>query len=89
MFSKIKSLVVGFVSGYRTYLYLGLGVIVLTAGAYSIGHWKGVNDQKLVEAKAEAVAIQKGVQAHAQKQHEVIQLPDPDLDSRLDKWMRD
>lgn len=74
-----------FLLSYRKYLIYA----AIAAGLFFAGHWKGVNDQKLAETNKATVAIQKGVQAHGNKQKEVIGLNDPDLDARLDKWMRD
>lgn len=87
--ANVVPFLTAFYGKYRVYILGGLAGVLTLFVTYHLGHWKGVNDQKLVQATARTVAIEKGVQAHGKKQQEVNRLSDPDLDGRIDKWMRD
>ena len=65
------------------------GLLALIGGAvWGIYHKIEKSGYTRCEAQYEA-AQKKGREAHDEKEREIILLPDPDLDSRLLKWMRD
>lgn len=86
---KYIQTLLSFAKSYRVYLFIAAGVAVALFGSYEAGRWKGKQEQKVIQAEAQTKAITKGVQSHGTKQKEVNRLSDPDLDSRLDQWMRD
>lgn len=69
--------------------YIGLGIIASVLIAFGAGYYKGHSDATI---KSEFHVITKEVKdVHTQQgiEKKVMALPDPDLDSRLDKWYRD
>lgn len=74
---------------YKIYL-VAVGAFALSVTAsYHLGKWQGRQAERVDMANARAEAVQKGVKTHGKKEREVKKLADPDLDVRLDKWMRD
>lgn len=85
LISRIK----GFVASYKLYLIASVLVVVSLIGTYHAGKAVGAAEESGKRAAAQVVADKKGVSEGEEIQQDVIRLPDPDLDSRLDKWMRD
>lgn len=63
-------------------------VIALAAAGFSIYNW-GKADQKTICVTDQAAADHTGEVVHDKIEQDIIRLADPDLDKRLDKWMRD
>lgn len=67
-----------------------LVVAFLVAGSiYTALVWRNGYDRALLDqARAAEKVTTKQVETHAQKENEIIRLADPDLDARLERWMR-
>lgn len=78
-----------FVTDYRTTLIKGVVILLLIAGAYTIGHVKGDSSCQVTNANKGVTVIEKGVQTREQINKDVISQPDAELDKRLSRWMRD
>ncbi|MCC7304778.1 MAG: hypothetical protein IT558_00805 [Alphaproteobacteria bacterium] len=66
-----------------------LFVGIMLAGAFWAGTIKGSGSERVKCAEQKTKAIQEGIKAHEKRKKEIMSLPDPDLDQRLTKWLRD
>lgn len=72
------------------YWVLGIALAAMAIWLYGLVQYtRGQASADVKCAKAETVAIQKGVDTHAKVETKVKKLSDPDLDHALSKWMRD
>jgi hypothetical protein len=63
-----------------------IGVLGLGSG---ISYYKGYQSAKRICKAETQAATLEGIKTHGKIEKEVMRLNDPDLDSRLSKWMRD
>lgn len=87
--TKIISYIKGFLASYKLYLIASVLVVVSLIGTYRAGKAVGAAEESGKYSAAQVVADKKGVNEGEKIQQDVIRLPDPDLDRRLNKWMRD
>lgn len=62
-----------------------IGAVAGAIGFYLGGRYKGAKDERDVAKQRDAQAVQK----RSEKNDEIKNLPDTDVDKRLNKWMRD
>jgi len=90
---------VSLLSGTRVYLIAGALAIAGATGAFYVGNSMGYTEGRAESDVACAVASKraaeqavadamKGVAAREKRKQEINRLSDPELDARLDRWMR-
>jgi hypothetical protein len=77
--------ILGWLVPFKKQLAIAAFLIVTHGAVYMIAQ----ANQRASTALASKTVALEGVKEHARTEREVIQLADPDLDSRLLKWMRD
>ena len=79
------SRIISLIGSHKVTLLYALAFVLV----FVIGYVKGDADRSVKEARKQTQAIERGVQIHGKIQQKIMALPDPDLDARLSKWLRD
>lgn len=70
---------------FQLYIILALAGVALITGAY----FYGKHEQKVETRAEQAEQRAKDIQKARKIENEIRELPDTDLDRKLDRWMRD
>lgn len=74
---------------YKIKILIGVFVALLTLGAFAYTYSNGYNAAQEQCVISKAALAEKGTKDHAEIEREVMQLPDPDLQRRYSRWLRD